>query len=250
MDQLAEWFGTAFAFFFFLSPVVTVHKVHKSPNMVHNVNPLNLLSIYGNCSLWLIYGLFLPIEALIPPNSVGFVSSVYCIASCWWHATKMTVRNEDSMWNRRAAAQTAGCFIASVIALIYVGLRLHEKATEHVGNVGMVINILMFAAPLSALKRVLQTRSSAALPFLQCFMGLLCSSCWAFVGFRKDSPPVLVPNGIGVALSSVQLGFICYFPSTGSEAKHDDNDDEVQLTQKYGAYDPDEREPLDSADCS
>merc|ERR1712107_607947 len=102
---------------------------------------------------------------------------------------------------------------ATLLALCFCSaLRPVEDAAQHVGYLAMILNIVMYGSPLTAVSQVLRDRSSAMLPIPQTVLGFLCSSCWAFVGFRRASLPILVPNVMGIALSVIQLGLIAYFP--------------------------------------
>ena len=211
-DTILETTGTILAIFFVSSPIPQVWQAQKTPAKVDLINPITILSIYGNCSAQVVYGVFRPLPASVPCNLYGLVASMYYLASCWWCAAKF---RSALHWNFAAAVATGCAALGSVLMWLYAFFQVHQNAAEHVGGLALVLNVLVFAAPLSALKQVLRDRSSESLPPLQSVLGLLCSTCWCCVGLRHQSMPLWVPNVLGILLSAVQLVLIAAYPRAG-----------------------------------
>merc|ERR1711865_765218 len=113
-------------------------------------------SMYGNCTVQVAYGLFLPMPPAVPANLFGSAACIYYLSSCWWHAWR---QGGCSPWDKAAAATTAGAVGTSLLAFLYAGLQLHVRAAEYLGSVALVLNVAMFASPLTALRQVFRDRS-------------------------------------------------------------------------------------------
>ena len=87
------------------------------------------------------------------------------------------------------------------------------------GNICIVFNILLYAAPLATLGEVLKTRSSSSLSMEQTVTNLTLSGGWLVAGIWRSDLPSIIPNGIGVVLSVVQLLLFLLFPAVGGQAK-------------------------------
>ena len=229
LDTSLEAAGTVLAMFFISSPMPQVWQAQKTPGKVDLINPITILSIYGNCAAQVVYGVFRPLPAAVPCNLYGLGASLYYLCACWWCAARF---GGSLHWNFAAATATVSSLLASLLIWLYAALEIHPNAAEHVGSLALVLNVLVFAAPLSALQRVFRDRSSESLPPLQSGMGLLCSACWCAVGLRHQSMPLWVPNAIGILLSSIQVFLIVAFPRA-KPAKHALFEDALWLPFNY-----------------
>ncbi|CAE7941494.1 SWEET7D [Symbiodinium sp. KB8] len=209
VDTVVEGAGTVLAMFFLSSPMPQVWQAQKTPAKVDLINPITILSMYGNCAAQVVYGIYRPLPAAVPCNLYGLAVSLYYLGSCWWCAAKFSGALQ---WNSAAAGGTVASVMVSLLMWLYAALEIHQNAAEHIGSCALVLNVLVFAAPLSALQRVLRDRSSESLPALQTVLGLLCSACWCGVGLRHQSMPLWVPNAVGILLSLIQLSLIMAYP--------------------------------------
>eukprot|EP00929_Paragymnodinium_shiwhaense_P059110 TRINITY_DN29587_c0_g2_i3.p1 TRINITY_DN29587_c0_g2~~TRINITY_DN29587_c0_g2_i3.p1 ORF type:complete len:270 (+),score=36.34 TRINITY_DN29587_c0_g2_i3:75-812(+) len=212
--DIVEKLATVCALFFLLSPTPLVLQVHRTAGTaLASVSPTNLLSMYLNCSMWVIYGMYLPMPPAVPANAVGVLASVVFLSTCWLWA----ITSSSPHWGPRAATLTVAAFLFSVVLLIYASNV--KSGAVLVGYFGMVFNIVMYAAPLSVVQQVLKDRSSSQLPRLQCVLGFSCSALWLTIGVSKDSAPIAVPNLAGLLLSGVQLFLIARFPAASKTTK-------------------------------
>eukprot|EP00928_Gymnodinium_smaydae_P088189 TRINITY_DN72312_c0_g1_i1.p1 TRINITY_DN72312_c0_g1~~TRINITY_DN72312_c0_g1_i1.p1 ORF type:complete len:244 (+),score=50.88 TRINITY_DN72312_c0_g1_i1:42-734(+) len=214
--ELVEHGATLCALFFLLSPLPLVLQVHLSRGeRLSAVNPAVVLSMYANCGLQVIYGVYLPMPPAVPANVVGLSASCVYLVVCWCWA----LRRRQAPWGALAALATA-CTTMFLLTLLAYAAAVADGAA-HVGYFAMVVNIVMYAAPLSAVAQVFRERRSNMLPRLQCLLGLVCSSLWLAVGVSRGSAPIAVPNLAGVLLSLLQLALICWFPVRGKAAAYD-----------------------------
>lgn len=208
--KLVEYGANAAALFFVLSPWVDIQRVHRSKGeALPSVNPSNLLSMFGNAAMWLIYGVFYPVPPAVPCNAVGVAACVYYLGSCWFYVAK-GVKNDT--WGRSALVSTVLVLSSTLVCIGYAAVS--PEQAEHIGYMAMVVNIIMYGAPLTKLGQVLRDKSSDALPPVQCVAGFLCSFLWLNVGLATGNIPTMIPNGLGVILAAIQLGLIAWYPST------------------------------------
>jgi solute carrier family 50 protein (sugar transporter) len=67
-------------------------------------------------------------------------------------------------------------------------------------------------SPLSSLKNVIETRSTESMPFSTSLMAFLNSMCWSLYGLLIANEAVIyVPNLIGLAMTSVQMGLFMLY---------------------------------------
>ena len=193
--------AVSFALFFLTSPLIQAAGVLATPAKVRNVNPVNLLCFLVNSATQVGYGIFLPVPPIIPCSVYGTFVGLVSIATCWWFARKDP---HAERWNKPAFVGTCFALILSGSIIAYAGLG-GEGAAARVGYLGMYMGIIMSAAPLSALREVLQTKSSSILPFTQLLLGFLNSLCWFGVGVTRREIPIWVSNALQMLLSLVQL---------------------------------------------
>ena len=92
------------------------------------------------------------------------------------------------------------------------------KDDDITGKTAMIINILQYAAPGQSLLTVLKTGDYTLIPIANVLVGALCSGCWLSFGLINGIMNTIIPNGIGLALSVIQLAIYFYFKCT-SEPK-------------------------------
>lgn len=80
------------------------------------------------------------------------------------------------------------------------------KHSEPIGNLGVFINLAMYASPLAAIKTVLTTKSSASIPLPLTVASLLSCIFWAVTGyFDMKDPNVYVSPTLGVLFGVMQV---------------------------------------------
>lgn len=81
------------------------------------------------------------------------------------------------------------------------------------GTLAMLALLLLYASPLSSLLHVVRTRNAASILLPWTFTALGCSGTWFLYGLATKQLPVMVPHGVGVILSIVQLCLRALLPS-------------------------------------
>ena len=217
VSPYVEYAAVVTSLCFLLSPLVEVQKVHRSKGeTLRDVNPVNLLLMLLNSALWLWYAIFFPVPPAVLCNTIGLTACCYYLASCWFYAS----RRSEQTWGSAAAASTMLALVAIGLALAYASSS--SAHVQQVGYVAMVVNILMYGAPLSVVSRVIVEQCSRPLPPLQCALGLSCSFLWLCVGLARHSMPMIIPNACGVPLAALQLFLLWRYPRRSAGSSRQD----------------------------
>jgi solute carrier family 50 protein (sugar transporter) len=190
----------------------------KSENSVGSFNVLSVVSMYLNSVMWVLYGL----GAKIPPayivNSVCTCFGAYYTLTYYAYA-EGSQKAEAMKYISLAVLLTAGfgSFIAFGPSELVPkpgaeGVLLPYNAMW-MGNVCIIFNVLLYAAPLSTVRDVLKSQSTASLSFETTITNMTLSAMWFVCGFYRNDLPTMVPNGIGVVLSAAQLLLFAAFPA-------------------------------------
>ncbi|KAG8369353.1 hypothetical protein BUALT_Bualt14G0002500 [Buddleja alternifolia] len=106
------------------------------------------------------------------------------------------------------------------LGLIIILSILVVKGSKRVTLVGWtcaIINLAVFAAPLSIMRQVIRTKSVEFMPFALSFFLTLCATMWFFYGFFVRDYYIALPNVLGFLFGIAQM--ILYF--IYKEAKKD-----------------------------
>ena len=124
VDTVVEGAGTVLAMFFLSSPMPQVWQAQKTPAKVDLINPITILSMYGNCAAQVVYGIYRPLPAAVPCNLYGLAVSLYYLGSCWWCAAKFSGALQ---WNSAAAGGTVASVMVSLLMWLYAALEIHQN---------------------------------------------------------------------------------------------------------------------------
>ena len=69
----------------------------------------------------------------------------------------------------------------------------------------MIFNVLMYAAPGEKIYRVIKTGDYKLIPIWSTIGAAACSACWLIYGLYVGDIYIIVPNGLGVICSIIQL---------------------------------------------
>ena len=80
-----------------------------------------------------------------------------------------------------------------------------EVAQKVIGPIGIALTVGMFASPLSAIKTVVETKSSSSIPLPFTLASLVNCFCWTTAGlFKYKDPNIIIPNSLGLLCSMIQ----------------------------------------------
>eukprot|EP00117_Sycon_ciliatum_P029036 scpid85431/ scgid23213/ Sugar transporter SWEET1; RAG1-activating protein 1; Solute carrier family 50 member 1 len=172
-----------------------------------NVIYFPFVACWLNCVFWLKYGILLGDPAMISVNIIGIIFQFAYIFFYYYYASE-----------EQKAEIVRNCFLCFLLAFAVLGyvralVEDWDTAVSHLGVVCSVFTVLMYGAPLSAVKRVVKTRSTECLPFPLCVANFLASAEWSLYGYFIGSKAVEIANGLGALVAALQLGLFLVYPS-------------------------------------
>ena len=205
-----------------------------------DLSPLPFTSLAVNCFVWTLYGILQKDLTVLIPNAYGTVigsiaAVIYQKYSEQMH-TKMYAAGalmcagsvgQCSMYlifvrcspfytyliyiNRN----TIHSIINNIILWYFVSAAFKlflEKNPSKIGLIGCSLAVLVCGSPLATLGTVLKNKSTAALPFANSFTTWLNALCWFSYGILVAHDIMIFgPNGVGLALASVQMLMFALF---------------------------------------
>lgn len=163
--------------------------------------------LFYSASLWFKYGLIKNDFVLIGVNGVGAtLSFMYMMLYYLYTTSKLQVMKM--------------VFLVVVVLfplLTYIQYYTTDKDTAvfHLGMICASSSVVAYGSPLTELREVFRTKSTACLAFPLCLGNFVVSGEWLLYGIIKKDLFVKVPNGLGFFLGSFQLLlFLLYPPAT------------------------------------
>lgn len=113
--------------------------------------------------------------------------------------------------------------MAGAILAVVAPTLSKAKAASLVGTSAVAICLAMFASPLSALKTVVQKKSSDSIPLPLSLATAVNCYLWMMVGiFGMKDANIIIPNALGLLFGFIQLALIAIYPSKGGKSKDND----------------------------
>ncbi|XP_055825445.1 bidirectional sugar transporter SWEET5-like [Solanum dulcamara] len=221
--------GNVISFFLFLSPMPTFIKIWKAKTVMQfKPDPYVVTAL--NCAVWVFYGMpFVHPDSLlvVTINGIGlFIELVYVIAFFIY-----------SEWPKRKKI-----VVFLVIEIILLGILvfvtltfLHgtKNRSMLVGILAVVMNIAMYASPLTVMRRVISTKSVKFMPFYLSLANFCNGGIWFAYAFLKFDVYILIPNGLGMLSGAIQLFLYArYYKTTNWD--DDGKPSEIELPRNQG----------------
>ena len=134
-----------------------------------------------------------------------------------------------------------------LFTLVVFGQYTLDNATRTlIIGVSVNFNLMFFyAAPLSKIATVLETRSSKLIHIPTMITSLLNGMLWFVYGLEVSDPFIAVPNGFGAALGVAQVFLCLIFPRHHCKYTHDTSGDGMIRVQSSASLSlPEESTPL------
>ena len=196
------WAGSTTALMLFLAPLVTVRAILRDKT-VGEYSPTPYVVSAMNCALWSVYGLaHLASEAqVIATNGPGLLLEVGYVGVFVAHETTPAARAAL----RARAAAALGATAAFCGACFALARGRADAAASAVGWGAVVLNVLMYGAPLDQLAKVVRERSVRSMPLGLSLCTLATATCWSGFALCARDAHIFLPNALGVALGVAQL---------------------------------------------
>lgn len=181
--------------FLLLSPLNVCRKV-AAAKTVGSLKSAPFFAVTNACVAWLAFGIKLQDWVIIAPNAMGLALSGYYIHTYANNCEDPSVLRRDFLVSGALAAGVTGAA---------VGLPA-EQSIEYIGYLASGMAVWLSVSPLTALKTVVQEKSTAALPLGISVGVVLNNFSWITYGVIVAHNPFLVfPNAVGLSAGLVQL---------------------------------------------
>lgn len=105
--------------------------------------------------------------------------------------------------------------IYSVLALEGVTNQTRDQVSNVLGWVTIFSTGFLYLSPLATIKRVLQTKDAASIPFGFCLLNTINAALWLIYSTMVSEWFIFAPNALGVPLGIIQIVlWIMYRPTT------------------------------------
>jgi len=177
-----------------LSPLKTIREIQEQGD-VGNASFAPFFAICMNALLAFLYGLYIYNQTIMFVNFLGVMFSTYYI----WVYYNYT-RDKQTV---RTLLLTASVFI--VVILYHIYFRAGENGRLQLGLISNFATICMFASPLSTVPTIIRTKNASTIPVWLSVASFACSLAWFLYGITLWDFFVMIPNLLGLLLSSLQL---------------------------------------------
>ncbi|KAG3054155.1 hypothetical protein PI124_g23683 [Phytophthora idaei] len=202
---------TVSALYMCASPSSAVFRIHRHRN-VGSASILPFTTLWVCNHIWMLYGYVTGnLFPVFTTYAIGDALSVIFLAVYIRWATE-----------RKAVLKTCSiALLCNAVVTMYVVLGMNGafQQSQHtmtlvVGIIAVASSLALYASPLAAIKVVLQTRSSASLPFAMILAGAINNLLWVVYGFLVFDLFLIVPSGVNASLGLVQVALYgVYHPS-------------------------------------
>uniref|UniRef100_A0A7N0TZ86 Bidirectional sugar transporter SWEET n=1 Tax=Kalanchoe fedtschenkoi TaxID=63787 RepID=A0A7N0TZ86_KALFE len=222
--------GNIISFLVFLAPVPTFYTIYKKKSS-DGFQSLPYIVAFFSASLLLYYA-FLKKNAymLISINAIGCVIELVYLTIFLIFASR-----EARMFTVKLILASNVGALGLIILITVVFVKTNAMRVTIVGWTCAIINLAVFAAPLSIMKQVITTRSVEFMPFSLSFFLTLCATAWFFYGLFVKDLYVAVPNVMGFILGIVQMTLYMIYKNAKPDSikmKSFEKDEEKAIDQK------------------
>ncbi|XVF16438.1 hypothetical protein REPUB_Repub10bG0030600 [Reevesia pubescens] len=221
--------GNVISFFLFASPIPTFVNIYKK-KAVEEFKPDPYIATVMNCLLWIFYGLPIvhPDSTLVVTiNAIGLAMELIYLSIFFFYAPK-NGRLKVIGW------LGVEILFLGVVASCTLKLRkTHKQRSAVVGILCVIFGVLMYASPLTIMRKVIKTKSVKYMPFYLSLANFLNGLIWVTYALIRFDLYILIGNGLGALSGAVQLIlYACYFRSTPKDEDEDDvvKPSDVQLS--------------------
>ncbi|KAG6483370.1 bidirectional sugar transporter SWEET4-like [Zingiber officinale] len=204
--------GNGIALALFLSPLPTFVRICKKRS-VEEFSAVPYVATLLNCTMWLVYGL----PAVHPHSTLVLTINGAGTAIELAYVLLFLVYARGGRQRARVAAMLAAeaAFVVAVALMVLTTLRTHERRSMVVGVLCVVFGTMMYAAPLSVMKLVIQTKSVEYMPLSLSLASFFNGLCWTAYALIRFDLYITIPNALGVMFAVAQLVlYAVYYKST------------------------------------
>ncbi|PKU65709.1 bidirectional sugar transporter SWEET4-like [Dendrobium catenatum] len=193
--------GNAISFILFLSPMPTFYRICKNKYVEH-FSVVPYVATLLNCMLWVLYGL-----PFVKPNStlIITINGAGTVIELIYIFIYLLYSDGSRRIKALLLLFTDIAFIVIVAAIVLSIFKSHERRTLIVGILCIIFCIMMYASPLSIMKRVIRTKSTEYMPLYLSIAYFFNGLCWTTYSLIHLDINLTIPNAIGLLFAIAQL---------------------------------------------
>lgn len=202
--------GSAFALLMYGSSITTFRRVIEKRS-TDSFSGLPYAIALFNCLVYTLYGSPLISNGwdnvvVMVVNSIGLL--LECCFACIYLTFATPKSKKNMVWMVAGVLVIFGAI--AIISFSIVHDERHRKVL--VGTVGLLATIILYASPLTVIKRVIQAKSAEFMPsFYFSLFAFLGSLLWLVYGALSKDIVIMTPNFIGVPLALGQMVLHCIY---------------------------------------
>ncbi|PWZ46129.1 Bidirectional sugar transporter SWEET13 [Zea mays] len=197
--------GNVISFMTFLAPIPTFYRIYKSKSTEGFQSVPYVVALFS-AMLWIFYALIKSNETfLITINAAGCVIETIYIVMYFVYAPK-----KAKLFTAKIMALLNGG-VFGVILLLTLLLFKGSKRVVLLGWICVGFSVSVFVAPLSIMRRVIQTKSVEYMPFSLSLSLTLSAVVWFLYGLLIKDKYVALPNVLGFIFGVVQMVLYVFY---------------------------------------
>lgn len=217
INYVCPFVGSVLGTSMFFSNTFNMHRQSALNHGLGDINPVPYSAIVGNCIGGCFYGILIKNHWLWWGNFPGLIIGLYLCCE----ALSACGQREGDLVARTILKRSLLLWVVFWALVVWTTTFMLAAAAQVtvVGFFFSGVSIILYAAPLSTLAAVISTWDSSSLYLPMSAIAATCTGFWSVYGFVIGDPFVWVPNGLGLFLSTIQLGLIGVLPATSREAR-------------------------------
>ncbi|KAL2523355.1 Bidirectional sugar transporter SWEET7 [Forsythia ovata] len=227
--------GNIISFSLFISPTPTFWRIIQKKS-TEEFHPYPYLASVMNCVFWIFYGI-----PVVHPDSVLVVTinSIGLALELIYLCIFFIFTNKKNRITILLFLVSEIVFLAVIATITLLCFHTHETRSMFVGIICDIFGIIMYASPLSIVRKVFKTKSVEFLPFWLCLAGFANGVVWFTYAFLKTFDPYIATgNGIGAILGFIQLCVYINFSCCRKTTLEGVKPSEVQLQKTEPDWTP------------
>ncbi|GLJ36973.1 hypothetical protein SUGI_0748240 [Cryptomeria japonica] len=229
--------GSIIALLMYSSPITTFRRIIRKGSTEDFSGTPYAIALF-NCLIYSLYGS--PLISNEWDNAlVMFVNCIGLVLECCFIAIFLIFApSRTKVLTARMVVGVVMVF-GSIATVSFVAMHDRKHKQFLVGTAGMVATVVLYSAPLSIIKLVIQTKSVEFMPFNLSFFAFAASLLWLAYGFIAKDIMIMAPNFVGLPLGLAQMVIYCIYRGKSVQIREEINDQGDKVfteTTEYPAY--------------
>eukprot|EP00923_Selenidium_pygospionis_P003373 GHVN01005363.1.p1 GENE.GHVN01005363.1~~GHVN01005363.1.p1 ORF type:complete len:823 (-),score=223.99 GHVN01005363.1:651-3119(-) len=189
-----------------LSPMTTVLRIAKH-RCTGTVDSLPFFMVLYCAVLWLVYGILRADIVILLPAVTGLFFGLFYVTT--YHT------NCGQFGPQRRMLEFYFQLLVVTIPALVIGVAICGTARSIgvVGIIAAVCNVVSCASPLATVQTVLKEKCTASMPAPLSISNFINNVLWLAYGCLVTDTVVVLPAGLGVVISSLQLTILILYPA-------------------------------------